>query len=313
MSCVAAETPAAHGDEGTTVASIDSRTDLIRALAGLPARQRAVLVLRYFADLPEAEVATRPRLLGRDGEEQRITSAGATSPNPRYRHNNASSWADNRDRQEDHAMNAQLEQELRRALATQAAELPPDASAKLLARDYRPRVAARRTPLALATITVAAGAVLAILLVGLSTGPPRAFAGWSATPTRAADGQSQRAVAVCSSQLANMARRHREPVTRSGNRDRLPSRSPPQAGTRSLSIRVSPTPQSCSRWTAGGRVSTCFVDRRGQASAGTAVGLRPPPPVPAGEVSYAPLGAPPPQRMKAPGSSRWSSAAPGLG
>lgn len=52
---VAIETPAAHGDRGATV---DSRADLIRALAELPARQRAVLVLRYFADLPEAEVAT---------------------------------------------------------------------------------------------------------------------------------------------------------------------------------------------------------------------------------------------------------------
>jgi len=39
-------------------ASLDSRTDLLRALAELPGRQRAVLVLRYFADLPEVEVAT---------------------------------------------------------------------------------------------------------------------------------------------------------------------------------------------------------------------------------------------------------------
>ena len=30
----------------------------MQALGGLPARQRAVLVLRYFADLPEAEVAS---------------------------------------------------------------------------------------------------------------------------------------------------------------------------------------------------------------------------------------------------------------
>ncbi len=55
---VAIQAPAARGDGGSAVASIDSRTDLIRALAGLPARQRAVLVLRYFADLPEAEVAS---------------------------------------------------------------------------------------------------------------------------------------------------------------------------------------------------------------------------------------------------------------
>ncbi|HUB04943.1 MAG TPA: sigma factor-like helix-turn-helix DNA-binding protein, partial [Solirubrobacteraceae bacterium] len=31
--------------------------ELMRALAALPPRQRTVLVLRYFLDLPEAEVA----------------------------------------------------------------------------------------------------------------------------------------------------------------------------------------------------------------------------------------------------------------
>jgi RNA polymerase sigma-70 factor (sigma-E family) len=41
--------------------ALDARTDLIRALSELPARPRAVLVLRYYADLPEAEVA---RVLG---------------------------------------------------------------------------------------------------------------------------------------------------------------------------------------------------------------------------------------------------------
>jgi RNA polymerase sigma-70 factor (sigma-E family) len=46
------------GTGGETAASLDARTDLIRALRGLPARPRAVLVLRYFSDLPEAEVAT---------------------------------------------------------------------------------------------------------------------------------------------------------------------------------------------------------------------------------------------------------------
>jgi len=50
-------TPAAGGEE-TMATFLDSRADLIRALAELPARQRAVLVLRYFADLPEAEIAT---------------------------------------------------------------------------------------------------------------------------------------------------------------------------------------------------------------------------------------------------------------
>jgi RNA polymerase sigma-70 factor (sigma-E family) len=36
---------------------IDGQDELMAALAALPPRQRAVLVLRYFLDLPEAEVA----------------------------------------------------------------------------------------------------------------------------------------------------------------------------------------------------------------------------------------------------------------
>ena len=37
--------------------AIDERDELLVALAELPPRQRAVLVLRYFLDLPEADVA----------------------------------------------------------------------------------------------------------------------------------------------------------------------------------------------------------------------------------------------------------------
>ena len=37
--------------------AIDTHDELLRALATLPPRQRTVLVLRYFLDLPEAEVA----------------------------------------------------------------------------------------------------------------------------------------------------------------------------------------------------------------------------------------------------------------
>ena len=53
----AIETPPARDGDGATAAALDARADLLRALGGLPARQRAVLVLRYFVDLPEAEVA----------------------------------------------------------------------------------------------------------------------------------------------------------------------------------------------------------------------------------------------------------------
>lgn len=39
------------------LARIDTQSELVSALGVLPPRQRAVLVLRYFADLPEAEIA----------------------------------------------------------------------------------------------------------------------------------------------------------------------------------------------------------------------------------------------------------------
>ena len=42
---------------GDVFAQIDARQALIAALDRLPARQRAVVVLRYFADLPEQETA----------------------------------------------------------------------------------------------------------------------------------------------------------------------------------------------------------------------------------------------------------------
>jgi RNA polymerase sigma factor (sigma-70 family) len=37
--------------------TVDTQADLVRALASLSPRQRAIIVLRYWADLPEAEVA----------------------------------------------------------------------------------------------------------------------------------------------------------------------------------------------------------------------------------------------------------------
>jgi RNA polymerase sigma-70 factor (sigma-E family) len=51
--------PADRADRSSARAlwQVDARSALIDALAKLPPRQRAVLVLRYFLDLPEAEVA----------------------------------------------------------------------------------------------------------------------------------------------------------------------------------------------------------------------------------------------------------------
>jgi RNA polymerase sigma-70 factor (sigma-E family) len=53
----AIETPQRLGAEDPGAAALEARAELVQALGGLPARQRAVLVLRYFVDLPEAEVA----------------------------------------------------------------------------------------------------------------------------------------------------------------------------------------------------------------------------------------------------------------
>lgn len=45
------------GSLGAVATPLDPHDDLHAALAALPPRMRAVLVLRYFLDLPEAEVA----------------------------------------------------------------------------------------------------------------------------------------------------------------------------------------------------------------------------------------------------------------
>jgi RNA polymerase sigma-70 factor (sigma-E family) len=52
------ELPPDRPDAGGDSSAIDRHDELLSALAALPPRQRSVLVLRYFLDLPEAEVAT---------------------------------------------------------------------------------------------------------------------------------------------------------------------------------------------------------------------------------------------------------------
>jgi RNA polymerase sigma-70 factor (sigma-E family) len=49
---------ARRSDEDGAIAGVEARRDLVDALATLPPRQRAVLVLRYFEDLTEAQVAS---------------------------------------------------------------------------------------------------------------------------------------------------------------------------------------------------------------------------------------------------------------
>jgi RNA polymerase sigma-70 factor (sigma-E family) len=49
--------PPETGSVVDDTAAVDDRDVLVRALSQLPPRQRAVVVLRYYQDLPEAEVA----------------------------------------------------------------------------------------------------------------------------------------------------------------------------------------------------------------------------------------------------------------
>jgi RNA polymerase sigma-70 factor (sigma-E family) len=52
--------PEDRADESSSqdLRRVDASAEIVTALGTLPPRQRAVLVLRYFVDLPEAEVAT---------------------------------------------------------------------------------------------------------------------------------------------------------------------------------------------------------------------------------------------------------------
>ena len=54
-----ADLPAGDWSSGDEAHRVDVRQDVLRALAELPRRQRAVLVLRFFEDLTERETADR--------------------------------------------------------------------------------------------------------------------------------------------------------------------------------------------------------------------------------------------------------------
>jgi RNA polymerase sigma-70 factor (sigma-E family) len=55
------EAPPDRSAEASESGAIDTHDELLSALAALPPHQRSVLVLRYFLDLPEAEVAAALR------------------------------------------------------------------------------------------------------------------------------------------------------------------------------------------------------------------------------------------------------------
>ncbi|MFI1360412.1 SigE family RNA polymerase sigma factor [Streptomyces sp. NPDC020898] len=80
---------AAHGDE---YGRVDSRDQLVRALQSLPMRMRTVVVLRYFHDLSDAEIAADLRISpstvrsqlarGIDKLRSQIPALAGPSPSP---------------------------------------------------------------------------------------------------------------------------------------------------------------------------------------------------------------------------------------
>lgn len=95
-------------------------------------------------------------------------------------------------------MTSQLETELRATLQRRADQVPAEASARLAARDYHPRVRRRRRPAAVGLLAGAAGTAGAV--VSLVGGASNAFAGWTPTPTPPSPTQLASAGASCRSQ-----------------------------------------------------------------------------------------------------------------
>ena len=90
----------------------------------------------------------------------------------------------------------QLEAQIRDALA-QRAEAVPSGSERFVSADYRPRSSRLRMTMALGPLVAVAGVGVTAAVIGLGDGASRAFAGWSASPTSPASGQTGAAEAAC--------------------------------------------------------------------------------------------------------------------
>jgi hypothetical protein len=184
-------------------------------------------------------------------------------------------------------MDTQVEHQLRVALAARAAELPSDASSDLLAADYRPRPTLQRPALAAGGAAVVVGVVAAVSLVGLGTNAPRAFAGWSATPTASSGDQARRAEEACVPNLPTSAGIEHAQETAAGRHEPWPIPDIPTGSWRTVLI-DSRGPYTMILFVAahGAAEMSCFSGRlptRG--SLGGSFATRTPPPVPAGHVS----------------------------
>lgn len=89
-----------------------------------------------------------------------------------------------------------LEFELRETFRASANEVPAAATARLVATDYRPRNRRLQPRLAVGGGVLTAGAATAVIL-SLTGGASTAFAGWSASPTKATMAQLGSADRTC--------------------------------------------------------------------------------------------------------------------
>ena len=102
-------------------------------------------------------------------------------------------------------MSEVLEAELRAAFAERAHDVSAQTVDKIRRTDYRPRSRTMHPRMAFgagAALAATGGAVAA--LVGLGAGASPAFAGWSATPTAPASGETAGALQQCTAQLTGM-------------------------------------------------------------------------------------------------------------
>ena len=182
-------------------------------------------------------------------------------------------------------MDTRLERDLRLALAATAAQLPSDASRRVLGADYRPRSGLERPALAAGGVVAVAGAVVAVSLVGLGTDTPRAFAGWSATPSAHSGTHVRQVQEACRSRLPTSARIKHAQETASGPHKPWPIPSIAAGSWRTVVIDTR-GPYTMILFTAahGAAELSCFSGRQ-PASLGGSFATHPPRPVPAGHVS----------------------------